>query len=345
MWALIKIFIVEAALSSLIMAAVWNGDLLDYGLQMGWGQLKILTQTRPTEHWLNNPEVSDSVKYKIRLVDEIRRFCFDSLGLKPTKSYTRIYDQKGEPLLWVITASDQFALKPKLWKFPIVGNVSYKGFFDKNEALAELELLHAQGYDARIREVNAWSTLGYFNDPILSEMLNKSEGELANVIIHELSHGTIFIRGDVEESENLASFIGDVGAEMFLRTRFGANSPQLTEYMNDENDYRKLTAHMIGGAKMLDSLYIARDFIQDSEANKLEKKNQSIKFIIEKLDTITFSVPNRYHKLRNLKKLPDNSFFIEYRQYYNKQDKYYEEFRFHQPNLKSYIQVLKNRYR
>ncbi len=312
---------------------------------MGWGQLKIITQTQSTEKWLNNPEVPDSVKYKIRLVDEIRSFCFDSLGLKPTKSYTRIYDQKGKPLLWVVTGSERFALKPKMWKFPIVGNVSYKGFFDEDWAINELNELKEAGYDARIREVNAWSTLGYFNDPILSEMLNRTEGELANVIIHELSHGTIFIRGDVEESENLASFIGDAGAEMFLRTRFGANSPELTEYMNDENDYKKLSAHMIGGAKMLDSLYSAQDFLQESEVKKLEKKNQAIKYIIDKLDTIAFSIPGRYPKLRNLKKLPDNSLFIEYRQYYNRQDKYYEEFHFHQPNLKSYIQVLMNRYR
>jgi predicted aminopeptidase len=340
----VKIFIIELILSSIISAAAWYGDLLDYAVRMGWGQLKIITQTKSTEKWLKNPEVSDSVKYKILLVDEIRRFCFDSLGLKPTKSYTRIYDQGGKPLLWVVTASERYALKPKLWKFPLVGAVSYKGFFDEDWALKELNELKQAGYDARIREVNAWSTLGYFNDPILSEMLNKKEGELANVIIHELSHGTIFIEGDVEESENLASFIGDVGAEKFLRTRFGANSPQLTEYINDENDYKKLTTHMIGGAKILDSLYSAQGFIQNDEAKKLEMKKQTIKSIIEKIDTITFSIPARYPKLRNNKETHDNSLFIEYRQYYNKQDKYFSEYSAYGSNLRNYIAVLRQKF-
>ena len=118
--------------------------------------------------------------------------------------------------MWVVMACEPFALKPKEWKFPIIGSVPYKGFFKKERAEALKAELEKEGWDVMVRNPGGWSTLGWFTDPILSKMLMRSEGDLANLIIHEMSHATIFVKDSVEFNENLATFIGDRGAELFL---------------------------------------------------------------------------------------------------------------------------------
>jgi len=323
---------------------VLYGDVLGYLVKQASGQARVILKAESRESYLAKPETPPEHRQKLELVDEIRRFAFDSLGLKPNKSYLKVYDQKGQPLLWVITASKKYALEPKTWKFPITGTVTYKGFFDKDDAGKEQQFLEAQGYETRIREVNAWSTLGYLPDPILSEMLNGSVGDLANVIIHELSHGTVFISGDVEESENLASFIGDVGAGIFLEKKFGTQSPELFEYKTADEDYRKLAVHLLSGASVLDSLYTSDSFSALVPAEKDSVKTGYIRKIMGDMDTLSFSVPGRYGKLRN-GKLPNNAFFIEFRQYNARQNKYYDEFvNAYNSNLPQYIAYLKTKF-
>lgn len=326
----------------LLSASLCYGDVISYILRQGVGQAKIITKAESQASYLKKPTTPKEHAAKLQLVTEIRTFAFDSLGLKRNKSYTKVYDQKGQALLWVLTASKKYSLEPKKWKFPITGEVTYKGFFNKKDAEIERSLLEKADWEVRMREVNAWSTLGYLSDPILSELLDEEPGEMANVIIHELSHGTVFISGDVEESENLASFIGDVGAANFLRMKYGANSPELFEYTTMDSDYRKLTQHLLRGANRLDSLYKSADFKKRVE--KEDTKTSLIRQIMADMDTISFSVEGRYARLRN-GKLPNNAFFIEFRQYNNKQNAYYDEYeKVYNKDLKRYISSLKERF-
>lgn len=328
----------------LVAGSLCYGDVIGYLLKQAKGQVRIITHSQSKESYLANPDTPPEHREKLALVEEIRQYAFDSLGLKRTRSYTKVYNQKGEALLWVITASQKYALEPKTWKFPITGEVTYKGFFNKEDAEEEKARLEAEGWEVRTREVNAWSTLGYLPDPILSEMLDDAPGDMANVIIHELSHSTIFIRGDVEESENLASFIGDVGAGLFLEQKYGKNSNELFEYLTGDDDYRKLTQHLLRGANRLDSLYKAPVFVSYAAPQKDTVKTQLLQRIMADLDTVSFSVPKRYSRLRN-GKLPNNAFFIEFRQYNNRQNVYYDEFE-HQyhSDLPAYIAYLKTKF-
>lgn len=320
------------------------GDVIGYLLKQGAGQARVITHAESRESYLARPGTPPGHREKLALVEEIRQYAFDSLGLKHTRSYTKVYDQKGLPLLWVITASRKYALEPKTWKFPITGEVTYKGFFDHADAERQRALLEADGWEVRTREVNAWSTLGYLPDPILSGMLDGTPGDMANVIIHELSHGTVFISGDVEESENLASFIGDVGAARFLRMKYGEGSRELFEYVTSDGDYRKLSQHLLRGAGRLDSLYASAAFTALPDAEKDTVKTVFIRSIVSALDTVPFSVPGRYGRLRN-GKLPNNAFFIEFRQYNNRQNAYYEEFKNrYAENLPEYIGHLKEKF-
>jgi predicted aminopeptidase len=216
----IALLVVVAALT----AIYW--ELVIYGIRQGKGQLNIIWNARPVEEYLQNPQFPDSLKAKLVLINEVRRYAIDSLGLKDTKNYKTLFDQKGEEIMWVVTASEPFRLKAKEWTFPILGAVPYKGFFNKQRAITLRDELQKEGWDVSIRNPGGWSTLGWFTDPILSKMLERNEGDLANLIIHEMSHATIFVKDSIDFNENLATFIGDRGAEKFLIHKYGTGSKE-----------------------------------------------------------------------------------------------------------------------
>ncbi|MBK7650286.1 MAG: aminopeptidase [Flammeovirgaceae bacterium] len=213
-----KIFI--GFLAVLLVLILWNWQLVLYGARQGYGQLKIVMEAKPIAKLMDDPAFPDSLKMKLELIQEIRKYAIDSLGLKDTKNYTTVYDQHGEEIMWVVQACEPFQLAPKMWKFPIVGAMPYKGFFEKERAMNERNQLEQEGYDTSIRNPGGWSTLGWFTDPILSNMLKRNEGDLASLIIHEMVHATVFVKDDVNFNENLASFVGDTAAYYFFGFTF-----------------------------------------------------------------------------------------------------------------------------
>ncbi len=199
----------------LIALCLYYWNWLSYGYNQAKGQLKVITQSRPIEDFLQDPNFPDSLKQKLELTMAVRGFAVDSLGLNKSDNYTELYDQKGKTLLWNVSASEPYALKAYTWQYPFLGEMPYKGF-DLEKAKKEADLLKEKGFDVRIRTVGGWSTLGILKDPLLSNMLERNDGALAEVIIHELTHATLFVKNEVEFNENLASFIGEKGAERFL---------------------------------------------------------------------------------------------------------------------------------
>ncbi len=323
---------------------VGNYDLVDYGLKMGQGQLKILLGSKKIEKYLNDPNYPDSLKQKILLIQEIKKFTVDELGFQPSPNYKKLYDQKGKPMMHVVTGSEKYSLTPMIWKFPVIGKVTYKGFFSEEEANEEAERIEKEGFESRIRIVNAWSTLGWFRDPIMSSMLSEEPGDIAEVIIHELSHGTIFIKNNVDLSENLANFIGDKGAHFFLKKKFGENSKEYRDYVESASDYTKFSTHFISGAKMLDSLY-ASDYFKKLDIPEKDKiKKERIHQIVTAIDTISFFHPEHFiHKFDN--KPPNNALFIVFRQYNSMQDVFEAEFQKEgQGDLKKYVEFLIRKY-
>ena len=308
--------IIFGILAILFAAIIWNWSLLVYGINQGIGQLNIVRKARPVEEFLSDPQFPDSLKSKLRLIDEVRKFAIDSLGLKDTDNYKTLYDQKGKELMWVITACEPFELKPKQWTFPVLGSVPYKGYFDKEKARVERDQLEKEGWDVSVMNPGGWSTLGWFTDPILSGMLTRSEGDLASLIIHEMVHATFFVKDSVELNENLASFIGDTTAYDFLKWKFGADSKEYITYLHEDQDYRTYYPHVLRGTKMLDSLYQA---MKDEPVDaKKKKKEKAIRRIVETMDTLTLHT-TRKPSQRYKKKLPNNAFFMSYRRYQSKQ--------------------------
>ena len=320
---------------------IWNFDLIRYGIRQASGQLHIIYNAKPVEIFLSDSTVSDEVKDKLRLVEDVKAFAHEKLHLAETDNYTEMYDQKGQPLLWVVTGCQPFNFEPYQWTFPVLGSVPYKGFFKKHLADEEFEAIKSLGLDAGMRTVGGWSTLGWFNDPILSEMLNRSKGDLANLIIHELVHSTIFVKDSVEFNENLASFIADKGTLIYMSEKFGAHSDEMQHYVNEENDNKKFISHMLNGYDILDSLYLTMTDLNFED--KLSKKEITIKTIIDNLDTLKLYDDTRLNNFKGF--IPNNTYFMSFKRYQSKQGKldslYNKEF---DQELVNFIEYLKNKH-
>jgi predicted aminopeptidase len=345
-WKRMSLFkkIITVFLLVLISLIVGNCRLVSYAVKQGIGQIRIVNNARPIGEVMQDTSVSEDLKQKLLLVDEIKQFAIDSLGLNPSKNYNTLYDQNGEPILWVVGACPPYKLEAYTWKFPIVGSLPYKGYFKKKDALKEAGKLKEKGYDSRVGTASAWSTLGFFKDPILSEMLNQSEGQIARLVIHELTHSTLYVKGDAQFNENLATFVGDEGAKYFLRYKYGENSPQYLDYLGELKDVEKFSSHILNGAKQLDSLYLTFSSAMP-ENDKKNAKYTLIQNIVNKLDTITFHTPQKFTKLQNPQSLPNNAFFVGYITYHKDQGKIWDDFKGKfNSDFRKYLEYLKNNY-
>jgi predicted aminopeptidase len=327
----------------IVAGAIIYWDLVVYGARQAKGQLNIIWNAKPVEEFLEDPTFPDSLKLRLRLIDEVRRYAIDSLGLKDTENYKTMYDQKGKEIMWVVIASKPFKLEPKEWNFPVLGSVPYKGFFKERLAMELKNDLEKNGWDVIVRNPGGWSTLGWFTDPILSKMLNRSEGDLANLIIHEMSHATIFVKDSVDFNENLATFIGDRGAEKFLIYKYGVESKEYKTYMAEDIDYMKYVDHMLRGGKLLDSLYASMRE-RDSLSEKQNKKKQMIQRIVNTMDTLSLEL-TQHPSERFKNKLPNNAYFMNFRQYQASQDIFFQEWRNNfEGDLRDYINYLSEKH-
>jgi predicted aminopeptidase len=184
-----------------------------YLLKSAWEEAKILARRERIERIIEREKLDASSREKLALVLEAREFA-KNRGLNVGGAYSQYARVDSSSLVWVVTAAPELELKPKTWWFPIVGRVPYKGFFSKEEAIDFSKKLPE--HDVSIRSSSAFSTLGYFNDPVLSTMLEGDEVQLVDTLFHELLHRTIWIPGGVDFNESLANFVGITLAEEFF---------------------------------------------------------------------------------------------------------------------------------
>jgi predicted aminopeptidase len=284
--------------------------------------LKIISQAQSIESYIEEHDANKIQKAKIEFIGYVKQFAIDSLGLDPSGSYEKIYDQQGQPIMWLLTASPKFELKAYEWSFPIAGKFSYKGFFDHKQALEEKKALENEGYDVEVDEVSAWSTLGFLSDPILSSMLEKDSAQLADLIIHELFHSTVYLKDSVELNENLASFIGRKGANTLLKSLGDTTLIRKAEIKRKKK--RKVELLIKRSAEQLDSMY--KSFDEDlSLESKLRKKKEMIEKIRWKASAMLAD-----GDLTNAEKIylsfnPNNAYFTGYLTYRSKGDLFEKE--------------------
>lgn len=240
-------------LLAVLLAAAASGGC--YVFHVAAGQLDVACSSIDLDDALEDGDLSDADKAKLRYVQEIRAFAENDIGLDETDNYTTYLPGEKKPLTWVVTAAHGDRLKPITWWFPVIGSVAYLGFFDKEWADEEAADLREQGYDVYIRPAAAYSTLGWFTDPITPLMLDMSDADLAFLILHELTHSTIYAYGHTGFNESLADFVGREGAVQFLAKKFGADSAEV-RYLRDRlEDEHRFHEYLSAVADDLRALY------------------------------------------------------------------------------------------
>jgi predicted aminopeptidase len=226
-----------------------------YYLNQAKGQLDIVFNSRPIEDVYGDPGLTEARARKLDLVAASRRFAEERLGFRPSDNYTTYFDTGRRAVTHVVSACKSDAFVPYLWWFPIVGSLPYKGYFDREDAEAEAASLREDGWDVTVGESTAYSTLGWFRDPVFSSMLSMSEASLASTVIHELVHGTIYVTDHADFNESLATFVGREGALQLLEERYGPESPRVGEARARFEDERLLDGFFADLFHRLGSLY------------------------------------------------------------------------------------------
>ncbi|HWP60490.1 MAG TPA: aminopeptidase [Candidatus Acidoferrales bacterium] len=197
-----------------------------YLFQMALEEGKILWRRQPIESLLEDGELDPGTADKLRLVLAVRKYARDVLHLRVGGSYAT-YSYVDRPVLsYVLMAAPKTDLKPYTWWYLFVGRVPYKGFASEKAAQSEADRFAAAGYDTYIREASAFSTLGWFDDPLLKHVLAYDKVTLADLIFHELVHNTLFVKGAVDFNESFANFVGHRAAIAFFLQQTGADSAE-----------------------------------------------------------------------------------------------------------------------
>jgi predicted aminopeptidase len=190
-----------------------------YLVRAAWAEGKILARRRAIADIIADSTARPAVTAKLRLVLAARAFASDSIGLRAKQSFTTYSPLDRDTLVLVLSGAYRDRLASRTWWFPIVGRVPYKGFFDFTAARAAARQLEADGFDVYLRPSPAFSTLGWFNDPLLSTSLAADSLDLANTVIHELTHNTFYASGQAVFNESFANFVGARGSAWFFRSR------------------------------------------------------------------------------------------------------------------------------
>jgi predicted aminopeptidase len=226
-----------------------------YVLQQGFGQLGMLSRREPIARVLQERDLPTRTRERLTLVWYARQYAIGRIGLRESDSYRDLVRLDRDAASYVVAAAPPDSLEPYRWCFPIAGCLPYIGYFDRRDAEREAARLRAQGYEVYVRGVEAYSLGGWMPDPLYSPMLDDSRGRLVNTVIHEMTHGTVFVPGRASFNEGLATFVGDRGALGFLEERFGQGSAVVAEARAELSDQRIYRAFLQGLIAELRAVY------------------------------------------------------------------------------------------
>ncbi|WP_296951288.1 aminopeptidase [uncultured Massilia sp.] len=214
---------------------------LNYYTQAAQGQLELLSDSRPIDDWIADPGTSTRLRHRLETARQIRRYAVTEMALPDNNSYTTYASLKRQYVLWNVVATPELSMRPLQWCFPVAGCVNYRGYYSKAAADAYAKELQDDGNDVEVGGVAAYSTLGWFNDPLISTFINYPDGELARMIFHELAHQVVYVAGDSQFNESFASTVEEVGVEHWLE-RFGNQSMRdaYARYRSRKKDFLHL---------------------------------------------------------------------------------------------------------
>lgn len=189
---------------------------LNYYAQAGYGQYELWWESRPVADWLADARTDHRLRARLEKAQQIRRYASAALALPDNGSYTSFAPLPRKYVLWSVVAAPELSLRPLKWCFPIAGCVAYRGYYDHGDAREYAARLRAEGYDVNVGGVPAYSTLGWFDDPLLSTFIHLPDPELARLVFHELAHQVAYIPGDSAFNESFATAVEEAGLQRWL---------------------------------------------------------------------------------------------------------------------------------
>jgi predicted aminopeptidase len=264
------------------LAAVLGGCLMTrYLAQAASGQLRLLSRARPIQDVIDDPETPERTRVLLGEIAGIKAFGA-RMGLDTSKNYTKYVEVPASGTVWFVGAAPPLSFEARSWCFPIAGCFTGLGWFDEDEALRHRDQLRRDGWDAMARPAGAYSTGGWFPDPVVSSMLSPDDDAyawLANVLLHESVHATVLIPDEMYFNEGLAEYVGDAMTDLWLVERFGAMSPERAAWTAEQEETQKRNDRSFEAYQALDTLYKSNR----PDAAKLAEKQVIIDKLVEDL--------------------------------------------------------------
>jgi len=248
-----------------------------YYMQAARGQLELMNKREPIDEVIAANNMPEELTARLQLVLEARQFSIDELELPDNDSYRSYANLERDYVVWNVFAAPEFSLQAKSWCFPVVGCVSYRGYFAEDDARRKATQLQDEGFDVAVGGVAAYSTLGKFSDPVLNTMMHWDDTDLIAVMFHELAHQLLYIKDDSAFNESFATAVEEVGIERWLAAR-----GQETEFANyrDKHELRKrLIQHVELAREELTEIYASSldpEQMRASKSDRLTRLSQAL---------------------------------------------------------------------
>src|SRR4051812_23748691 len=237
---------------------------LGYYSQAAQGQLELLSDARPIDDWIADPGTSIKLRLRLETARQIRRFAVSEMALPDNNSYKNYAALKRQYVLWNVVATPELSLKPLEWCFPVAGCVNYRGYYSKSAATAYAKELQAEGNDVEVGGVPAYSTLGWFSDPLISTFINYSDAELARMVFHELAHQVVYVQGDSQFNEGFATAVEEAGVQRWMEL-YG-NDAMRANYVRYNARRQDFLDLLVRHRKMLADNYAGKTSIKHKRA-------------------------------------------------------------------------------
>ncbi len=235
-----------------------------YYMQAAAGQWEVIRKRESLDDVIIDADTPPELAERLRLVVAARDFSIAELGLPDNKSYRSYTDIERDFVVWNVFAAPEYSLEAMQWCFPVAGCVSYRGYFKKDSAIWESERLADKGFDVAVGGVTAYSTLGKFNDPVLSTMMRWDDVRLVAVLFHELAHQVVYVKGDSGFNESFATAVEEYGVKLWLETR------------GQEDDYNAYQNNRELQQRLMTLVATARDTLRPIYASNIEENQKEI---------------------------------------------------------------------
>ena len=264
------------------MLLILPGCRLVYLFKVATSEFELLNGAIPIDDALKSDSLGENLKAHLSLVKKAKRFGETELGLKETANYSTVNLDPNQGRFYALSAAYKDRLAPVTWWFPVIGNLPYIGFFDLESARAEQRKLIEMDLDTVLGRVDAYSTLGWFKDPLTLSLIESSTVDLVETVLHEMTHSTLYLKGQGEFNEGLATLVGKQGSYLFMKETFGPDHPLTLEAQKSIEEERVFSSFLIPLLKELNQVYDSSLAYQE----KLREREKIFALALERLRSL-----------------------------------------------------------